>query len=217
MKRLLDIENWERKEHFKFFTKFEEPFWGVTIEIDCSIAYEYCKKKDFSFFLYYLHKALVAANLIESFRYRILNEKVYVYETINASPTINRDNGTFGFANMDYKKDFVEFNKLAKKEIDRVKITSGLMPASSGENVIHFSSLPWLNFKAISHARRFSTPDSCPKITFGKMTDIEGRKLMPVSVYVNHALIDGFHVGQFMDEYQTLMNEKPTTSHSKYR
>lgn len=212
MKKLLDIKNWERKEHFNFFRKFEEPFWGMTTEIDCTTAYDFCKKNERSFFLYYLHKSLFAANLIEPFRYRISGEQVYIYETVNASPTINRDDGTFGFAYMDYKKDFFEFSEIAKKEIERIKSTSGLVPAVSGENVIHFSSLPWLKFTAISHARSFSFPDSCPKITFGKMTENAGKKLMPVSVHVHHALIDGFHVGQFIDEYQKLMNEKPATN-----
>ncbi len=206
MKRLLDIEIWERKDHFNFFRKFEEPFWGVTVEIDCTIAYDYCKKNNLSFFLYYLHKSLVSANLIEPFRYRISGEQVYVYDTVNASPTINRDNGTFGFAYMDYREDFFEFNELAKKEIERIKGSSDLVPAVSGENVIHYSSLPWLNFSSISLARSFSFPDSCPKITFGKMTVSEDKKLMPLSVHVHHALIDGFHVGLFMDEYQKIMN-----------
>ncbi|MCT4587216.1 MAG: CatA-like O-acetyltransferase [Carboxylicivirga sp.] len=106
MKKRLDVENWERKEHYKFFTKFEEPFWGVTTEIDCGMAYEYCKANGYSFTL----------------------------------------------------------------------------------------------------------PDSCPKITFGKMTDEHGVKTMPVSIHVHHALVDGYHVGQFVEKYQRLMNEKPANN-----
>ncbi len=208
MKKILDIEKWERKDHFNFFKKFEEPFWGVCVDIDCTIAYDYCKKNKLSFFLWYLHKSLVAANLIEPFRYRISGEHVFIHDTVNASPTINRDNGTFGFAYMDYKNDFYEFNEIAKKEIGRIRDTSGLVPAVSGENVIHYSSLPWLNFSSISHARSFSFQDSCPKITFGKMTMIGDKNLMPLSVHVHHALMDGFHVGQFIEEFQRLLDEK---------
>lgn len=207
MKQLLDIEKWERKEHFNFFRQFDEPFWGVTVEMDCTVAFDYCKKNNVSFFLYYLYQSLVAANRIEPFRYRISGEQVFIYDEVHASPTINRANGTFGFAYMDYRNDFAEFYALAQKEIERVKNATGLVPAVSGENVIHYSSLPWLHFTSVSHARSFSFPDSCPKITFGKMTEINGKKRMPVSVHVHHALVDGFHVGQFIDEYQKLLNK----------
>jgi len=208
MKQLLDIEKWERKEHFNFFKTFDEPFWGVTVEMDCTAAYDFCKKNNVSFFLFYLYRSLVAANRVESFRYRISGEQVFIYDEVHASPTINRENGTFGFAYMDYREDFAAFYALAQKEIERVKNTTGLVPAVSGENVIHYSSLPWLNFTSVSHARSFSFPDSCPKITFGKMTENNGKKHMPVSVHVHHALMDGFHVGRFIDEYQKLMNER---------
>ena len=208
MKKLLDIEKWDRKDHFDFFKEFEEPFFGLTVEIDCTNAYKYCKENNNSFFIYYLHKSLVAANEIEPFRYRISNDQVVIYDTISASATIGRENGTFGFSYMLYKKEFFDFDKVAKMEIERVRNTSGIKAAVSGENVIHFSSLPWLNFTSLSHARRFSIPDSCPKIIFGKMTDKGGRKYMPISIHVHHALMDGYHVGLFVDEYQRIMNEK---------
>ena len=53
MTGLLDIENWNRKEHYNFFKDFDEPFFGVSVEIDCTNAYEFCKKNELNFFLYY--------------------------------------------------------------------------------------------------------------------------------------------------------------------
>ena len=206
MKKELDIDHWERKDHYHFFKKFEEPFFGITVDLDCTIAYKYCKTKGISFFLYYLHKSLIAANEIEAFRFRIIDEKVLVFNQVNASPTINRPNGTFGFAYMDYFETFPEFEKSAKQEIERIENSSGLVPAVSGENVIHYSSIPWIKFTSISHARSFSFRDSCPKISFGKMTDKNGKKVMPISIHVHHALMDGFHVGKYIDTFQRLMN-----------
>lgn len=205
MKTQLDIESWSRKDHFNFFRQFDEPFFGICTEIDCTISYAKCKDAGSSFFLFYLHKALVAANRIEPFRFRIEGEKVLVYEKVHASPTINRPDGTFGFAYMDYYEDYQSFYAEAKKEIEKVQSSQGLIPAISGEDVIHFSSLPWINFKAVSHARNFSFKDSCPKITFGKITEQDSAKKMPVSIHVHHALMDGIHVGQFIDEFQRLM------------
>ncbi len=208
MKKLIDIDNWKRKEHFLFFSKFEEPFLGVTVKVDCTTAYLKAKEKNISFFLYYLFRALKASNEVENFRYRIIENKVYDFSTVNASPTINRPDGTFGFAYMDYFEDEKQFYEKALKEIENVKSTNSLLPAVSGENVIHFSAIPWLDFTSISHARSFSHPDSCPKISFGKMTENNGMKEMPVSIHGHHALMDGYHVGLFVDKFQDLLNDE---------
>ena len=207
MKKLIDLENWDRKEHFLFFSKFTEPFFGVTTRVDCTKAYKNAKGKQVSFFLYYLYKALKAANQIDNFKYRIIDDQAYKFETANASPTINRPNGTFGFAYMDFDENEENFYDKAMKEIEKIRNTDSLLPAVSGENVIHFSAIPWIDFTSVSHARSFSHPDRCPKISFGKMTDINGVKSMPISIHVHHALMDGFHVGQFIDIFQGLMNE----------
>lgn len=208
MKKKLDVENWERKEHFLFFKNFEEPFFGVTIDLDCTKAYEFCKENGFSFFLFYLHKSLKAANRTDAFKYRIIDDKVFEYDKVNASPTINRHNGTFGFAYMDYFQNFLEFEKAAKEEINRIQNSSGLKPALAGENVIHYSSIPWIKFTSLSHARNFIFKDSCPKISFGKMEEKNGKREMPVSIHVHHALMDGFQVGEFIDSFQHLMDKE---------
>jgi chloramphenicol O-acetyltransferase type A len=207
MNRILDIEKWSRKDHFSFFSKFDEPFFGETVQIDCTKAYQNAKSNGSSFFLYYLHAALKAANSIEPFRYRIKDGNVLIYEKINASPTINRENGTFGFAYIDFYNDFLEFEQSAKLEIESVRNSTGLNPAGSGDNVIHFSSLPWIKFTSISHARSFSFPDSCPKISFGKISEVNGVKVMPVSIHVHHALMDGIHVGQFIEGFQKQLDK----------
>lgn len=206
--QLIDHDSWNRREHFDFFSKFEEPFFGITSELNCTVAYQYCKSKQISFFLYYLYQALSAAQEIENFRYRIIDGKVYLFEQINASPTIMRQDGTFGFSYMDYSADFETFYANAILVRDAVQAGTGLIPAVSGENVIHFSTLPWIRFTSVSHARSFSFPDSAPKVTFGKLTTIEDQKVIPVAVHAHHGLIDGYHIGLYFDALQERLNRK---------
>ena len=207
MKKLIDLDNWNRKEHFLFFSKFDEPFFGVTVKVDCTTAYQNAKEKGVSFFLYYLYRALKAANEVENFKYRIIENQPFDFATTNASPTINRPNGTFGFAYINYFLEEDIFYEKALQEIENVKKSNSLLPAVSGENVIHFSAIPWIDFTSISHARSFSHPDSCPKISFGKMMENNGVKEMSVSVHVHHALMDGYHVGLFVEKFQHLLSE----------
>ncbi|TPG36354.1 chloramphenicol acetyltransferase [Flavobacterium pectinovorum] len=208
MKTLLDLENWNRKEHFAHFNRMEEPFFGATVEIDCTKAYQTAKDLKAAFFIYYLHKTLVAVNSIENFRYRIAKDKIYINDRIDASATIGREDGTFGFSLIEYNSDFKIFEQNALKEIERIQNTTGLFTRSfDDDNVIHFSAIPWLNFTSLSHARSFTYPDSCPKVSFGKMITSEtGKRTIAMSAHVHHGLMDGLHLGQFVDTLQELMN-----------
>lgn len=209
MKTLLDLENWNRKEHFAHFSKMEEPFFGATVEIDCTKAYQMAKSLHSSFFIYYLHKTLVAVNTIENFKYRISEDKIYINDRIDASATIGREDGTFGFSLIEYNSDFEVFKQNALAEVKRIQSTTGLFTRSfDDDNVIHFSAIPWLNFTSLSHARSYTYPDSCPKISFGKIIASEtGKRTIAMSVHVHHGLMDGLHVGQFVDLFQDLMNK----------
>ena len=209
MRQEIDIATWSRKDHYEFFSRFDEPFFGVVVKIDCTEAYRYAKEHQLSFFLLYLYRALKAANRIEPFRYRIVDKKVFLFDQVHASPTISRTNGTFGFGYMNFEEEEQQFYIQAQRVTEEVRQSSVLIPSGSGENWIHFSALPWLDFTSISHARSFSFPDSCPKISFGKLTEENGKWSMPVSVHVHHALMDGYHVGLFVEEFQRLMNVIP--------
>ncbi|MDC8004852.1 chloramphenicol acetyltransferase [Aureisphaera galaxeae] len=205
MKKKIDLEQWARKDHFKFFSQFEEPYHSITVDVDCTKTYNACKASGHSFFLSYLHKSLVAANAVPAFRLRIHNGEVYEYEAIHASPTIPRPDGTFGFSYIDFHEDFEVFHEQAKEVITKVENSTGLNPATSGENVIHYSSLPWLKFTSLSHARSYSFPDSSPKISFGKMTEENGRKVMPMSVHAHHGLVDGRDVGEYVKRLEAIL------------
>lgn len=56
--------------------------------------------------LYYLHKTLSAVNAVENFRYRIDNGEIFIFDRIDASATLTRDDNTFGFSLMPFHPDF---------------------------------------------------------------------------------------------------------------
>lgn len=207
MKTLLDLDSWPRKEHFHFFRKFSEPFFGASVKVDCTKAYENAKAENIPFFIYYLHKTLVAVNEIEPFRYRVDDDQVVLHDRVDASATVARENGSFGFSLIKFYEDIERFAQEAKVEIHRVQNTPGLFTREfPKDNLIHFSSIPWLDFTSLSHARSFDFPDSCPKISFGKMiVDENGKRTMAMSVHVHHALMDGYHMAVFVDRFRELM------------
>ena len=65
----IDLSNWNRKDHFNFFKDFDEPFWGIVAEVDCTEAYKICKLNGYSFYAWYLHKSLIAVNSVRRRRF----------------------------------------------------------------------------------------------------------------------------------------------------
>lgn len=206
MKTELNIENWNRKGLYHFFKDFEEPFFGVTVNVDCTRAYRRCKERGDSFFLYYLHQSLTAANRLEGFRYRVEGERVFVYDAVHASTTVLRPDQTFGFACLEYAPEFEVFARDAQVKLEIAKQATSIEADLHGDGVIHYSTLPWLHFTALTHARKFAAKNSCPKISFGRMVEQQERKIMPVAIFVHHALLDGFAVGEYVDLFQRLLD-----------
>jgi len=207
LKTIIDIANWNRKEHFEFFSQFEEPFFSITCTIEMTLAYQKAKELNVPFFIYYLHKSISAINNVENFRFRIEDGKVYCYDEIHASATIMRADKTFGFSLMNFIEDVQDFKIMAQVEMERIQQTPGLFTREFPKNVIHFSAVPWINFTALTHSRSFSFSDSCPKISFGKLISFGTKKEISMTIAAHHGLVDGYHMGLFVTELQRLLNE----------
>jgi chloramphenicol O-acetyltransferase type A len=204
MRHLVDLATWPRREHFEFFSTFEEPFFGLVSEIDCTPARDEARRLGVPFFLYYLYHALQAANEVEAFRQRIEQGQVYTYDRVHASATIGRPDHTFSFSFIEQQASLTDFVAGAQAEIADVQAMSGLnLTERTGRpDVIHCSAIPWVRFTGLTHARSFRHPDSCPKISFGQVFAAGTAQRMAVAVNVHHALADGYHVGQFLDGFQ---------------
>jgi chloramphenicol O-acetyltransferase type A len=205
--KYLNINTWARKEHFEFFKDFNDPYFGIVTEIDCTSAYNYCKENQISFFAYYLHKSLEAVNTIEEFRYRIIDNKIAIYNKIHAAVTIGRDDGTFAFTFVEFISNFNDFNRNLQKEIDKVKKSAGLFMYEDKirKDVIHFSSTPWIKFTGLTHAKNFDKENSTPLIVFGKITNENNKVTMPVAINAHHALMDALHVSIFYKHFENIL------------
>lgn len=197
----IDLETWERRASFDFFRSFTEPYHGVCLRVDCTETYTYAKQHGLSVFLSLLHRSLVAAHRVENFRTRIVEGSVWRYEQIHGASAVGRANGTIGFGHYWFRPRIADFVREASIELDRVRLRDDI-ERHPEVNVIRYSVLPWFDFTSISHARDFSREDSAPRITFGKITEADGRCTMPVSIHVHHALVDGLHVAQFVEKFQ---------------
>ncbi len=203
----LDIESWNRKEHFNFFKQFTDAYFSVTIDVEVTKLYVYSKQNNISFFVLYLHACMKAINSIENLRYRIRDDKVIVHDVIHASATILRANKTFGFSFIHFDDDFKIFNENFETEKERILNSANLFPTQNTDDCIYCSAMPWLNFLGHKEPLFGVVKESVPKLAFGKFINKEGKLMMPVAISVNHALVDGYHVGLFVDKFQKHLSD----------
>ena len=204
MPHFLDLERWPRRATFEFFRRYDNPYFNICAPLDAGPLVDFAKATPgTSFFLAYLYLSLKAANEMEPFRYRLSDSRVLVHDRIHAGTTIPLDDDRFDFAYLDYDENFGLFEAAAKEALARARASGGRMEARDDRSdLIHYSTVPWVSFTSIAHARNWGREDSVPKIVFGKVSAQNGKRLMPVSIEVHHALMDGLHVGRYLERLQ---------------
>lgn len=202
--RFLDVERWPRRAAFHFFRGYDSPYFNVCAPLDATVLVERCRSSpDLPFSLASLYLALRIANEYEPFRYRLQGERVLVHDRLHAGTTALAEDQRLAFVYFDYHEHFAAFREEAARATRAVQENPDVIDArAERSDLIHFSSLPWISFTSISHARNWGREDSVPKITFGRYHEEGGRVSIPVSVEVHHALMDGVHVGEFFARLQ---------------
>ncbi len=199
MAEYLDIENWARRDLFEFFRSYERPHFNVCTRLDITSLLDLLRERPgVSVSLAYLYFALRVANEIEPFHYRLKEGRVVVHDVINGGTTVLLPNESFSYAYFDYHVNFETFFLGAAKSIESVQ-AEGLLKPTMRDDLIYFTVLPWVSFTSFAHARTPGRGESVPRIAFGKFTVENERTLLPISVEVHHALMDGLHVGRFLN------------------
>jgi len=205
MAEYLDVTSWARRDLFEFFRGYDKPYFNVCVQLDITELLALLRKRpDASVSLAYHYLALRIANEVEPFRYRLRDGKVLVHDVIHGATTVLLSNESFAFAYFDYTADYRKFSADAQGVITEVK-REGRFKSRPSDDLIHFTTLPWVSFTSFSHARNWGQEDSVPKITFGKFTNEGKRVLMPFSVEVHHALMDGLHVGRYLSRLEAAL------------
>jgi len=199
----LDLNQWPRRSTYDFFRHFDKPYFNICVQLDVTQLVQLCRQTKLSSFLAYHYLALRAANDVPEFHYRLRGDRILIHPTVHGGSTLLLANDTFSFVYFDYYEDFNKFAAETDNAIRAVKSGDGaFLPRDDHDALIHFTTLPWVSFTSFSHARNWGRDDSVPKIAYGRFTEIDKRTLLPMSVEVHHALMDGLHVGRFVNNME---------------
>ncbi len=206
----ISYENWERRDVYEFFSGLSNPFYMVTFRQDVTDLYRYTKAHGISFYEGMIWACTEAVNRVPAFRISIRNGKLEELERRDPSFTdLKPGSEQFHVVTMEHIPDIDRFCREAarvsreqKTFIDLTKETDAL---------IYYSCLPWVELTALTNERDLASPgvldDSIPRIAWGKYSEENGRKILGLSMDVNHRFIDGFHIGKFAEELKACIKK----------
>lgn len=194
--QVIDWESYPRRAHFEYFNAMADPYAGVTAEVDITRFLATCREEELPFFLSFLYCAGRAANAVPQLRQRVLAGRPVEFAACDTSHTVLREDGTYSYCRLNCMQPFGSYLPAALAAQEEARIHGDLDDGEDALSLLFVSTLPWVRYTALRQPVPVPA-DSNPRLTWGRYGASGGRTLMPVTLLVNHALVDGVHMGQF--------------------
>ena len=204
----IDIETWDRKDHFNAYLGTDFPYINVGANLDITNLLGFCKKRNLPFYLSMVFFAHHIASQITNFKYRIKDGRPILNDKIHPSFTyLPKDRELFIIVIPEYTDEITGFLKNALEMIAEQGTDPGLNLVRGRYDIIGYSAIPWIQYTHFIRSIVKIGVDSNPKITWGKYFNQGDRVLMPFSVQVHHGLMDALHVGRYFQMLQHYIDE----------
>ena len=191
------MDVYPRRQHFDYFRSLAYPYLGVSVDVDVTALVEFCRSRECSFYLAFMHAAAKAANGVSQLRQRIRDGGIVEYDVCPTSHTEMKPDGTYCYCTLHHDMPMDEYLVQAETARQRCRESGSLEEDEDADSMLFISTLPWLNYNALIQPVA-GGDESNPRITWGKYKeDAQGRLMMPVTLLAHHALADGLHVSEF--------------------
>lgn len=205
--KYIDFNTWERKEHYNFFEKVDNPQFNICMNLDVTNFLKFVKENKLSFYYSMIYASTYVMNSIEDFRYKIRDGRIILHDELKPSFTdMKKGDRLFKIVTSSLDTNIINFSAKARGISNTQE---DYFPACDFEQdeLIYFSCLPWISFTSLSNEIVMNKEDSIPRISFGKYFEQDNKTLLPYSIQVNHMLLDGIHVGEYINKLQQYINE----------
>ncbi|MCD8308526.1 MAG: chloramphenicol acetyltransferase [Clostridia bacterium] len=202
-----DLNNWDRFELYKLYTQvWTTVCFSVTYRLDVTKLVKECKNKGIKFTAAFIYAISVQLNQREEFRYGVKDGTLGVWDKIDAVFPVLNKNGQTTFHTLAAEDDFALFYKAYCKESGGIYTQTNAAAGVLPENRFIISVIPFMDFESLSFDYRNATNYYSPLLALGKF---KGSKKItaPLSVTVNHAVMDGWHMQNFVDGLKEFINK----------
>ena len=202
--RKIDLEHWDRREIFSFFSRLAQPFYSVSFRLDVTELRRFCKENGLSFYYAMVFLVTRAVNETEAFLYTIEDGEVFLLDRREPSLT-DRGEGEryFHIVTMPLGEELTAFCAAAAEKSRAQK--NFIDYCSEGRDLVYLSTLPWLDLTALTNERDLGDDDVVPRIAWGRYGECGGRLTLGMSVEVDHRFVDGADIGAFAARLEELI------------
>ena len=194
------------------FINFLSSRYTMSARVNVEKLWKWCKSNDKSFFIMSLGCLMNSVNKIPQLKRRIINQKVYEFDYLEATcPIMNEKHEIYKemrvktpqeFYNIIAWHDYVK--KLSEEILNGKKDGFTLeMEKRDEENIANFSCIPWVDFDMITTAIVNPTQIQ-PLITWGR---VNSNYNMSVAISVSHIFVNGRELGYFYEKAQNEFND----------
>ncbi len=206
MDRYIDMDAWPRRDAYRLFSRGYLPYFSVTTPLDVTELVRFTKKEGLSFYRAMVYSVTRAMNELEPFRLRIRPEGVAVSDTVSPSYTTAGKDGSFGICNVDYipGESMADFCRRAL-ETEAAQVENMVVEDDVRDDLIFFSCVPWFVTTSVLQEQPTNPDDSFPRVLWDRVHEEKGRKLVNLTLQLNHRLLDGAHVRDLLLRLDELM------------
>jgi chloramphenicol O-acetyltransferase type A len=142
-----EIDSWERREHFRFFSNVACPTYNICFEIDATKARSRARDEGLSFNLTMIHLSVRAADTVENFRYRIRNGNVVLHERLHpVFADMAPGSELFKLVTVDMGEDLADFDSRAAAASRSQAEYFPIDRLAGRDDFIFFSAILWIGF-----------------------------------------------------------------------
>lgn len=207
---VIDKTNWERSVYFDYYYSQIKCRYNLSANVDITELMRMRNGKGFRFFPMMLYVIMKAVNRNKEFRmsFNDKGELGYWDEVVPCYTLFHEESKTFTDIWSEYDEDFTTFYNTVSEDIEKYKGITGVIKARPNQpkNFCPVSCLPWLSFTDFAQDTYTETSFLFPLIKFGKYFEENGKILLPVSVFVSHAVADGYHTCKLINDIQEIAN-----------
>ena len=196
-------------ESFYYYSQIEPASYSLTVEIDVTKSRKHLKSKYLKFFPTYLYIVSKVLNNHKEFRVGLKDNTLGYYKYIHpAFPQFHKDDKTTSLLWLNYCDDFNTFynnyiNDTKKFGNDHGILTSKGIPP---KNTFIISCIPWFSFSDFSLHNHGIKDYYFPSFEASKFIESNNKIIIPLSITVHHATIDGYHIKEFLEDINELIN-----------
>ena len=198
-RRSIDLTTWSRREQYALFSHSANPQYSVAFPLDVTPVYQYGKARNLSFYYAMIWLCTRAANAVPALRTSFdRGEPVLLDRRVPSFIELQKGSDALKIVTMELEPTMDAFCAVAKA---RSEGQSALFGAEERDDALYISCLPWVPFTALTNESSGDRDDAFPRVAWGKYLEQNGRKVLTVSLEVNHRLVDGYHIGQFYEAF----------------